>query len=58
MVDPERLSIAVLPARAGMIPASPSSAFLPTGAPRTSGDDPAVPEIQTEKLMCSPHERG
>ncbi len=48
----------LLPARAGMVPATASWRSRPSSAPRTRGDGPRTMTATTAITACSPHARG
>ena len=48
----------VLPAHAGMIPATRSRPTCLTGAPRACGDDPMQAAVTDGLMQCSPRMRG
>ena len=51
-------TIGVLPAQAGMIPATLAGPFHTTSAPRASGDDPETRYDKDRGYRCSPRKRG
>src|SRR5690625_7064165 len=53
-----RICSCVLPAQAGVVPASAPGVYPISRAPRTGGGGPPTRDLWTHRHTCSPHRRG